>query len=237
MMQDEETSRGDGQPGSDGRPTAASNEVIRMAKYYDEFTDYSSLPYGDCNPPESEIVYAGYTYGDYTGNALIVFKRDGQWFENHDCHCSCYGLEEWSPEQTTPEAILMRPLESWPGLHDAVESALAADAVGLSVELPIASTRDTSSSVLSRSHLRQARDAMQRRAETAEADWNAAEVTIARLTEQRLQDIAIWERRIDEAGAERDAFRRNATLAVRRENEALQQRVARLTEALERLEG
>ena len=81
------------------------------------------------------------------------------------------------------------------------------------------------------------RDAMQRRAETAEADWQAAEVTIARLTEQRVQDIAILERRIDEAGAERDAFRRNATLAVRRENEALQQRVARLTEALERLEG
>ena len=81
------------------------------------------------------------------------------------------------------------------------------------------------------------RDAMQRRAETAEADWQAAEVTIARFTEQRLQDIAIWERRIDEAGAERDACRRNATLAVRRENEALQQRVARLTEALERLEG
>ena len=79
------------------------------------------------------------------------------------------------------------------------------------------------------------RDAMQRRAETAEADWQAAEVTIARFTEQRLQDIAIWERRIDEAGAERDACRRNATLAVRRENEALQQRVARLTEALENL--
>ena len=76
---------------------------------------------------------------------------------------------------------------------------------------------------------------MQRRAETAEADWDAAEVTIARLTEQCLQDIAIWERRIDEAGAERDAFRRNATLAVRRENEALQQRVARLTEALENI--
>ena len=79
------------------------------------------------------------------------------------------------------------------------------------------------------------RDAMQRRAETAEADWQAAEVTIARLTEQRLQDIAIWERRIDDAGAERDACRRNATLAVRRENEALQQRVAMLTEALEKI--
>ena len=72
--------------------------------------------------------------------------------------------------------------------------------------------------------------AEQRRDETAEADWNAAEVTIARLTEQRLHAIAIWERRIDDAGAERDACRRNATLAVRRENEALQQRVARLTE-------
>ena len=83
--------------------------------------------------------------------------------------------------------------------------------------------------------LRQERDAMQRRAETAEADWDAAEVMIARLTEQRLQDIAIWETLIDEAGADRDAFRRNATLAVRRENEALQQRVARLTEALENI--
>ena len=33
MMQDEETSRGDGQPGSDGRPTAASNEPPRCKKH------------------------------------------------------------------------------------------------------------------------------------------------------------------------------------------------------------
>jgi len=88
------------------------------ATYYDAFKGYDSLPYEDNNPAEDEVVYAGYTFETYSGYALIVFRRDGKWFENTDAHCSCYGLDCWEPEETTREALLMR--QGWPGLHEAV---------------------------------------------------------------------------------------------------------------------
>lgn len=92
--------------------------------YYDQFDSYADLPYGEDNPTEAELVYAGYTYEDYSGAALIVYMRDGQWFENNDGHCSCYGLEDWRPEATTPEALLIR--KGWPGLAEAVNARMEA---------------------------------------------------------------------------------------------------------------
>ena len=53
---------------------------------------------------------------------------------------------------------------------------------------------------------------------------------VATLTDQRAHDIVIWERRIDEAEADRDAYRRNATLAVQRESDAVRQQVETLTQ-------
>lgn len=93
-----------------------------MATFYDNWKTREDVvrDYAAQTPTEDELVYAGYTYEGYEGAALVVFVRDGQWFENHDYHCSCYGLENWSPEGTTPAAILMRPETDWPGLHDAV---------------------------------------------------------------------------------------------------------------------
>lgn len=91
-----------------------------MATYYDEWTSRADVvnDYGTNTPTDEEIVYAGYTYEDYSGNAIVVFVRDGHWFENNDGHCSCNGLEHWTPEVTTPEALLIR--NGWPGLVEAV---------------------------------------------------------------------------------------------------------------------
>lgn len=98
-----------------------------MSKYYDEFKDRQSIldqtNYGAKLPSEDEIVYAGYTYEDYSGSALIVFVRDGQWYENNDGHCSYFGLEGWGPEATLPEAVLK--YTHWPGLAEAVTERLA----------------------------------------------------------------------------------------------------------------
>lgn len=70
---------------------------------------------------EDELIYAGYTYGDYSGDAIVVFKKDGKLFENHDGHCSCYGLENWQPEETSAEAIIARPeTKRWEGLREAL---------------------------------------------------------------------------------------------------------------------
>lgn len=94
------------------------------ATYYDQWGSYEDVTkdYGVQLPPESQIVYAGYTYEDYSGSALVVWCDDkGQWWENNDGHCSCYGLECWGPEATDPRALLMR--NGWVGLHEAVKLA------------------------------------------------------------------------------------------------------------------
>lgn len=54
-----------------------------------------------------EILFAAYGYGDYCGTAFVLFRKDGQLYEVHGGHCSCYGLEgQWEPEETTIEAVL-----------------------------------------------------------------------------------------------------------------------------------
>lgn len=90
-------------------------------KYYDEWQSHADVvgAYGDNVPPEDDIVYAGYTYEDYSGAALVVFRRDGKLFEVNDSHCSCYGLEDWDPEETSVEALKKRG--GWPGLAETLE--------------------------------------------------------------------------------------------------------------------
>lgn len=90
-----------------------------MAVYHDGFSCYEDLPYGDNLPPRHAIVYAGYETQDYEGSALIVFLLAGELWENNDSHCSCNGLENWGPERTTRDALLMRT--GWPGLAEALD--------------------------------------------------------------------------------------------------------------------
>lgn len=59
---------------------------------------------------QCEVLYAAYdTRTDYEGYALCIYRKDGKLFEVTCSHCSCNGLDEWEPEETTAEAILMRP--------------------------------------------------------------------------------------------------------------------------------
>jgi hypothetical protein len=100
------------------------SEIV-ATKYYDCWSSHDDLRNDYPKAPEdSDIVYAGYTYEDYNGDALVVFLKDGQLFENNDGHCSCYGLEHWEPEATCVEALLMR--DWWPGLREAL-AALPGD--------------------------------------------------------------------------------------------------------------
>lgn len=92
-----------------------------MATYYGEWKNYEDLK-ADYQkvPDEASIIYAGYTYEDYSGSAVVVFELYGEVFENHDGHCSCNGLEHWDPERTSVDAIRMRPNHAWPGLQEAL---------------------------------------------------------------------------------------------------------------------
>lgn len=91
-------------------------------RYFDEWSSHEDLPYGDDNPTDAEVVYASYTFEGYEGSAIIVFRRDGKWFENNDSHCSCHGLEDWRPEETSLEALRIR--RGWDGLQAAIDAVV-----------------------------------------------------------------------------------------------------------------
>jgi len=53
-----------------------------------------------------EWCFGFYGHKDYSGEAFVLFKKDGKIFENGGSHCSCYGLEgQWNPQETSIEAI------------------------------------------------------------------------------------------------------------------------------------
>lgn len=70
-----------------------------------------------------DIVFAVYTYEEYSGDALVVFQKNGKLFEVNGSHCSCFGLSEedysgrgqsqWDPEETTVEALLKRSADGY----------------------------------------------------------------------------------------------------------------------------
>lgn len=95
-----------------------------MTKYFGQFTDRESVARaffdGEWNdafevppdfPSEDEMLFASYETPGYEGYALVLVEREGQLFEVHGSHCSCYGLEgQWQPEATSWSALAMRPL-------------------------------------------------------------------------------------------------------------------------------
>lgn len=51
------------------------------------------------------ILFASYGEDNYSGNAFVLFEKDGKLYEVNGSHCSCYGLEgQFEPEETTLEA-------------------------------------------------------------------------------------------------------------------------------------
>jgi hypothetical protein len=77
-------------------------------------------------PTDEQIVGAFYGGGSYDGQALVIFTRDGEWFEVNAGHCSCYGLEDqWEPEKTSIDALKSRHLEKY-DFDDAVIEAFGA---------------------------------------------------------------------------------------------------------------
>jgi hypothetical protein len=76
----------------------------------------------ETNLDNVNILFASYTYENYSGEAFVLFEQDGKLFEVNGGHCSCYGLEgQWAPEETTIQALTYRLTEgrmgqdSWDG--------------------------------------------------------------------------------------------------------------------------
>lgn len=49
-----------------------------------------------------KILFATYTYENYSGSAFVIFSKDNTLYEVNGSHCSCYGLEgQWKPEEVS----------------------------------------------------------------------------------------------------------------------------------------
>lgn len=54
----------------------------------------------------ARILYAVYTYEDYSGSSDVIFSRKGKLYHVYGGHCSCDGLEgQWEPEETSYEQL------------------------------------------------------------------------------------------------------------------------------------
>lgn len=71
------------------------------------------LRYGDKGREEAfkifdgvNILFASYGYANYSGDAFILFEKEGGLFEVNGSHCSCYGLEgQWEPTPVSIEEL------------------------------------------------------------------------------------------------------------------------------------
>lgn len=53
-------------------------------------------------PTSEHVLFASYTYENYSGNAFVLLEKDGDLYEVNGSHCSCYGLEDqWEPQITS----------------------------------------------------------------------------------------------------------------------------------------
>src|SRR5882672_4018847 len=61
----------------------------------------------------ADVLLAWYGYGDYCGDAFVLYRKNGALFEVNGSHCSCSGLEgQWIPEETSWEALKLRNVRS-----------------------------------------------------------------------------------------------------------------------------
>lgn len=67
--------------------------------YYD-WIDNETI-YDDLSQFEgAKVLFAYYSYENYSGYAWVLFEKNGKLYETSGSHCSCYGLEgQWSEEE------------------------------------------------------------------------------------------------------------------------------------------
>jgi len=84
-----------------------------VTKYFQNFKDIHSVREAFNIPQEAllakEVLFAWYGYGSYSGNAVVLFLREGKLYEVTAGHCSCYGIEDqWKPCEVSWEQLAMR---------------------------------------------------------------------------------------------------------------------------------
>lgn len=65
---------------------------------------------------DGAVVYAGYEYENYEGDAAVIFVSDGKLYMVSSSHCSCNGLEgTWEPDEVTVEMLRKMTAERYGG--------------------------------------------------------------------------------------------------------------------------
>lgn len=55
------------------------------------------------------VLFASYGTDNYSGDAWVMFERDGKLFEVSASHCSCFGCEgQWNPSEIVLEELANR---------------------------------------------------------------------------------------------------------------------------------
>lgn len=74
----------------------------KMEKYEDRFCDWEDIQheFRMDEPKPDEVIYASYTYENYSGSAIVIYRRGEKFYVNQGGHCSCNGLEgQWDPTE------------------------------------------------------------------------------------------------------------------------------------------
>lgn len=70
-----------------------------------------------------EVVVACYDQECYSGDAFVLLKKDGEYFEANGSHCSCSGLEGQMDIEESPKEALKRRFVGNTGLYGAQTQA------------------------------------------------------------------------------------------------------------------
>ncbi|MDU0074898.1 MULTISPECIES: hypothetical protein [Bacillus] len=82
-----------------------SNKEEVLSDFDGEQWNYDSDKKVDRN---INILFASYGQENYSGDAWVLFEKDGELYEVNGSHCSCYGLEG----QFSPEVVVLAELEN-----------------------------------------------------------------------------------------------------------------------------
>jgi hypothetical protein len=62
-----------------------------------------------CSVRPEQVLFAAYSYEDYSGTASVLIEQGGNLFEVYGSHCSCNGLEgQWEPKPVTWASLALR---------------------------------------------------------------------------------------------------------------------------------
>lgn len=100
--------------------TDAEHVIGEFSERYYSWDEKPAKP----SVPDEEILFAYYSYEDYSGHAFVLFRMDGKLYEVNGSHCSCYGLEDqWDPEETSVKLLRDRMDKGHLGYYYSWDSA------------------------------------------------------------------------------------------------------------------